>query len=224
MGFGFQGLKNAGSSIVNIIAGLIGQDIVAKSFSASQASGSDAFKAAVTGARWHVGPGTTDYLISNGTDTISAAGRLSASDIGPSSNCGINFVPNNMVITATGALTLGGSPVNATLGYRNNTVMMVSATAPTIVAGAGAAIVASNGSAAFSINLGGAAGTGTITLPSATTGWVCYMQDITTPDATVIQQTGGTQTTVTFKSYSRVTGVAANWSANDIMFCLALAF
>lgn len=102
--------------------------------------------------------------------------------------------------------------------------LFASSTAPTVVAGAGASVTNNNGTIAFTIGLGGAASTGTVTLPSATTGWVLYMQNVTHPDANVMGQTGFTQTTATFTNYIRTTGVAGNWSANDVAVCIAMAF
>lgn len=80
MGFGFQGLKNAGASIAQIIAGLVGQDIVARSISLTQASGSTAVQL-VTGARLKLGTGTTDYMFSNGTTTIQTADNFTVSGL-----------------------------------------------------------------------------------------------------------------------------------------------
>lgn len=78
MGLSFGGLKSIVDSAIAVLANLVGQDVVAKSFSASQASGSDAFKATVAGARWHFGPGTTDYATSSGTTAVIYAGGLEA--------------------------------------------------------------------------------------------------------------------------------------------------
>ena len=191
----FSGWQSTVQSAAQTIANLVGQDIVARSFSASQASGSDAFKATVNGARWHFGAGATDYASSDG-NTVTFASNIAASNV-----------------WGKGGFANGASGAT-----------FISQTAPTIAAGAGAAIVASNGTVAFEINLGGAAQTGTITLPSATTGWVVYMQNITTPASFVISQTGFTQTTATFTCYSRTTGLAINWTANDHMVCLAMAY
>jgi hypothetical protein len=209
--FGAAGLKSLGQSVAQIIASLVGQDVVAKSFMATQASGSNAFLVQTTGARVKFGAGTLDFITSDGAITLTSAGSF----------------------TVGGDLTLGATSdaffnrnarVVGNLGLSGGVLLVNGTTAPTVVAGAGASVVNNNGTAAFTINLGGAAGTGTITLPTATTGWVCYMQDVTNPDSTVIQQTGGSQTTVTFKSYSRTTGAAANWTANDIMRCIAFAY
>ncbi len=155
--------------------------------------------AVLNGAQWLRGPeelgrDTGQYIVSNGATGL----LLSTGGYGsPQYNLG------------TGA-TVGN--------------LLFSTTAPTVVAGAGASIVASNGTAAFTINLGGAAQTGTITLPAATTGWVLCMHDVTTPASFVFGQTGGNQTTATFTCYSRTTGLAINWTANDILRVMAIAY
>lgn len=78
MGLGLGGLQAGGSATAtNVLAALVGQDIVAKSISLTQASGSIAVQM-VTGARLQLGTGATDYLTSNGTNTITAAGTLAA--------------------------------------------------------------------------------------------------------------------------------------------------
>lgn len=70
--FGNGGLKSGFN-----VAALLLQDIVARSISLTQASGSIAVQL-VTGARLKLGGGTSDYLESNGTNTITAAGALKA--------------------------------------------------------------------------------------------------------------------------------------------------
>lgn len=112
---------------------------------------------------------------------------------------------------------------NATGTFRLNSKVVCSATAPTVVAGAGAAITAGM-SFAFEVNLGGAAQTGTFTLPAATTNWCLTMANITNPDSFILSQTGGTSTTATFSCYSRTTGLLANWTANDLARCIAIAY
>ena len=96
--------------------------------------------------------------------------------------------------------------------------------APTVAAGAGASVTAGT-AVAFAINLGGAASTGTITFPlAASTGWIIQMTNITNNALFVISQTGGNTTTATFTCYSRTTGLAINWTANDIARCTAVAY
>lgn len=243
MGLSVNGLQSGGAP-----AGGATTDISARSFTATQVAGADAFAATVAGARWHIGPGTTDYFSSNGSETITAAGRLGVTtelqvptnallylDTGRT----IGFSFNGTILRTIGAAALTpGSDQSINLGatatrWSNlfatsinlgvSGALTHSATAPTVVAGAGASVTA-GGACAFDIDLGGAAQTGTITLPAATTGWVVTLQNVTTPASFIISQTGGTQTTATFTCYSRTTGLAANWNANDHARCTAVAY
>lgn len=87
-------------------------------------------------------------------------------------------------------------------------------------------IPANNGTAAFTINVGTGCATsvGTITMPAATTGWVCNFQNVTSPATSTIGQTGGTTTTVTVTNYVRTTGVAGNWTNSDVIRAMCSAY
>src|SRR5258706_6498507 len=77
MGIGLGGVQQLGGGTV--IADLIGQDIVAKSISLSQASGSNAVLLQTAGARLKFSSGgTTDYFSGDGSTIITAAGGLGA--------------------------------------------------------------------------------------------------------------------------------------------------
>jgi hypothetical protein len=134
--------------------------------------------------------------------------------------------------TAINASTLGSAtfaapgPIGSTTASTakfttlSMTNLVMSTTAPTATTFCtGPSIAANNGTAAFTINVGTscAASTGTITMPAATTGWVCDFHDVTTPASYKPDQTGGTITTVTLTNYSRTTGVAANWVASSVI-------
>lgn len=232
----FSGWQSAASSAANVLANLVGQDIVARSISLTQAAASNAVQL-VTGARLKLGTGTTDYLISNGTTRVDTgadfrvAGVMSFPSTGSIDGGGVglralsNATPVGTWDTGTGDYTQAlGDIIMAANGAFRLAAKFAIRTAPTISAGAGAAIVASNGSIGFRVDLGGAAQTGTITLPTATTGWVLYGQNITAPASNVIGQTGTTTTSATFTNYARTTGVAANWAANDNATFIAIAY
>jgi hypothetical protein len=87
-------------------------------------------------------------------------------------------------------------------------------------------IPSNNGTAAFTINVGTACATsvGTITLPSAATGWMCDFANVTNPASNVVSQTGGTAATVTMTNYARTTGVASNWTSSDVIRAKCLAY
>ena len=114
------------------------------------------------------------------------------------------------------------------LGVIGSERVLFSSTAPTISSGFGTtpSIVASNGTAAFTINVGtgGTASSGVVGLPTATTGWSCEAQDQTTPGVNATKQTANTTTSVTLTNYNTTTGVAAAWTASDILYVNCVAF
>lgn len=104
-------------------------------------------------------------------------------------------------------------------------------TAPTISSGFGSSpsIVASNGTAAFTINVGtgGSATSGVVGLPTATTGWNCFANDITAAAAHVAyntRQTASSTTTATLENQTTSTGAAIAWGASDILRVNCVAY
>ncbi len=122
-----------------------------------------------------------------------------------------------LTLSDAGALVIPGTISLASLAD--------SSTAPTIASGgcttgSAQSISSNNGSAGFSITLGGATCGSTIvlTLPTAAHGWHCSADDITTPATSEIHQTsGGSATSVTLTNYVRTTGVAGNFTAADVI-------
>lgn len=123
-------------------------------------------------------------------------------------------------VASDGSYIGGFAPVNRA----------VSTTAPTISSGFGTSpsIVSSNGSLSFQINVGtgGVATTGVIGLPTATNGWVCTCEDVTTQSTTVARtrQTGlGTTNTCPIGDFTSA-DVAGAWVASDKLTCIAVAY
>lgn len=104
----------------------------------------------------------------------------------------------------------------------NSNISLISTTAPTISSGFGTSptVPTNNGTASFSINVGtgGVATTGIIGLPTATNGWNCYPNDITTTNATVFltKQTASTTTSATISNFTTA-GALGAWAASDII-------
>lgn len=247
-------LSGGGGPANSLVPGATGSDLTlsglmtALRYLATAPTGTDAFYVAANGARFHIGLGTDDYFSSDATRIIAAGILQVVGSIELPTNATlyldgtartIGFVQNGSAVKLIGVLPLTpASDQNQNLGatavrWSNlfatglnigvSGALTHSATAPTVVAGAGAAVTA-GGACAFDINLGGAAQTGTITLPAAVTGWVVTMQNVTTPASFVLSQTGGNTTTATFTCYSRTTGLAINWNANDHARCTAVAY
>lgn len=109
--------------------------------------------------------------------------------------------------------------------------MFLSSTAPTISSGFGTSpsIANSNGTAAFTVNIGtGASATsGVVGLPAATTGWNCSVNDLTAAAAHVAyntRQTASTTTTATLENQTTSTGAAVAWGVSDILRVSCFAY
>jgi hypothetical protein len=151
-----------------------------------------------------------------------------------------NGITNNGGITGTGtiATTNAANPainaVNGSIhaggvlrtdsGFQifNNTV--ISASAPTIAAGGCGGTVATlsapSGTGAFTIFTGTAPTTAcTITMPTATTGWVCGANTVSANSTTnfIIKQTGAVSTTSVVLTLFSDVAVATNYQASDTL-------
>jgi len=86
-------------------------------------------------------------------------------------------------------------------------------------------ITNSNSSAVFDILVGTATcgSTGTISMPNATTGWVCSFANVTSPTNQYVNQTGGTVATVVTTNYSRTAGTAMNFNPSDHVRAMCMA-
>lgn len=185
------------------------------------------------------------FFISNGSNTVAAIqGSSATNDNGwmyVSSSGVIKAIMNsagtsyfnggNVAIGATTAsypLSVTGD-VNVDSGsYRVGTRIAVSSTAPTISSGFGTtpSITASNGTAAFRIDVGtgGTATNGVVGLPTAATGWNCFASDITTPaTGHTIKQTATSTTSVTLTNYDNA-GSPVAWTASDIIIVNCMAY
>ncbi len=108
--------------------------------------------------------------------------------------------------------------------------MLLSSTSPTISSGFGnsPSIVASNGTAAFTVNVGtgGTATSGVIGLPNARNGWTCNSVDVTSPTTGggyYVKQTADTRSSVTLTGYNS-SGSPAAWSSSDVLQVTCSAF
>lgn len=113
-------------------------------------------------------------------------------------------------------------------GIYSNGRLYISSTAPTINAHfntSGDSISAAS-TAAFQITVGsGTAGsTGSLTMPTATTGWSCSVTDVTTPASHNVVQTASSTTGVTVTDYSRTAGTAQNMVNGDKLNFVCGAF
>lgn len=142
------------------------------------------------------------------------------------------------LIRAGTTMAMGLAGGGSTGGIRTNIsalelagVMTLSSATPTISSGFGTnpSIVAGK-AYAFTLNVGtgGTASSGVIGLPTATTGWIVNVQNITAQAANRASvrtcQTASTTTTATIQNQNVATGAATAWAASDILHITAIAY
>ena len=191
--------------------------------------------------------GTTNLLsvskagvlsIPNGSKTAPAITGLSSGQGAVSGvffhgfqNKGTGFASNGVAVVYINATT-GIEAVEAfgfTAENNSGSKVLDTNTAPSIASGFGTSpsISSNNGTAAFTLTIGTSTTgitTGTITMPAATTGWVCSCQNVTNPASFIVGQTGGSTTTITLTNYSRTTGLATDFTASDVIRIMARGY
>lgn len=137
---------------------------------------------------------------------------------------------NNAVMStdATGVPSMSTSVPFANI-VPNGGHLLASSTAPTIASGFGSnpSIPNNNGTAAFTVNVGtgASASSGVITLPTATTGWICTCNDTSTFSSSVFacRQSGSSQTTATLTEYTNAAATHA-WASGDVLAVSCFAY
>lgn len=177
------------------------------------------------GTAWNLSGtwGETDILLNRYGGSESGIAFFDfPSTVGALTQLAAHTADGSLIGLPTGSIK-GPGTLNVQGGYYNNGGLLVSPTAPTIASGgcttgSAQSVSASNGSAAFQITLGGATcgSTITLTLPAATTNWVCDAHNVTTPASNVLDMTGVPSTTaVVLTNYVRTTGVAGNFTGAE---------
>lgn len=166
--------------------------------------------------------------------TLAASSAASPSSVYVESD-GTNYFADSHSLNATTLIgktwaapaNLGtGTPASGAFTTISEVNLLTSNAAPTISSGFGTSpsIASSNGTAAFTVNVGtgGTATSGVIGLPTAANGWVVHCDDLTTQSASVFitKQTASSTTTATVTQYN-TSGVATAWVASDILHCMA---
>jgi len=141
-------------------------------------------------------------------------------------NSGSLFLDGTSTLATHNAALQFNASVNSVGYFSGNQfllsgVPLMSATAPTIASGFGTTptIVNSNGTAAFSVNVGtgGTASSGILTFPAATTNWNCAVVNQLSGAGTLTQQSAHTSTSVTLTNYTIATDVAVAWTASYVI-------
>lgn len=118
----------------------------------------------------------------------------------------------------------GNVQLKTPLSDTNNNIM-ISQTAPTVSSGCGTSpTVTGANTAGFQVTIGTSPGsTCNMTMPTATTGWACSANDITTATE-VVKQTGSTTTSASFTGYLITSGLATAFTAADKIVFNCMAF
>jgi len=121
---------------------------------------------------------------------------------------------------------LTGDTINPSVFQMGGNLIATSTALPTIGSGFGTSpTISASNTMAFKIVVGtGGAASGSITLPTATNGWMGFAADVTNGSTLFLQLTASSATSVTFTSYSVTTGAAANMSAGDIVLVNCFAY
>jgi len=121
---------------------------------------------------------------------------------------------------------LTGDTINPSVFQIGGTTIATSSTLPTLGSGWGTSpTISATNTLCFKIVVGtGGAANGSITLPTATNGWLAFAADVTGGSTLFLQLTASSTTSVTFISYSVTTGAAANMSAGDVILVNCFAY
>lgn len=146
--------------------------------------------------------------------------NTSASYLIGGGNFGVGTKSPAQGLTVIGTLGFGVDNV----GHTTAGILADSSAAPTISSGFGTSpSIVANGAIAGTINVGtgGVATGGVLTMPAATTGWVCNISNRTALAANRADQrttqTATTTTTVTIQNQTISTGAALAWTASDVL-------
>lgn len=178
-----------------------------------------------------VSSGTFTSTVSTGTAPFTVASNTVVPNLNASSLAGKSFVnpgPIGSTTAASGSFTV--LQFSTSLAPTSSGHITDSSTAPTIgTCGTSPSVVASNGTAAFELNVGtgGTATTCSFTLPTAATGWLCDAVDVSSPTTGggyhVKQTSAISPTSVTLTGYN-TSGTATAWNASDLLLVKCRAF
>jgi hypothetical protein len=232
-------LKTNGNTFTTTYAQLAAANTLSAANTFSAAGAASTPSVSLTGAPYTGGSATTNfpllYLNDGAAVTTFATGGTEFGINAPSGFSG-NFIDIRlngstspaMQLSSTGGLIIGaassvaGSLSVQALKNQNNNHIWISDVAPSIASGFGGtpSIVANNGTAAFTVNVGtgGSASSGVITMPTATTGWSCTVFPNGAPQAAAVTYSAPTSTTsITLTNYTQSTGVALAWPVSTVL-------
>lgn len=172
------------------------------------------------------GTGTIDWQMTRDLFSFLKGDGVGDFSIGSTNDCGnpicLGLGGAQVTINTLGQIT---SPQAMKAPAFSLTNVYISATNPAINTGwgVGAAVIPNGqGTAVFKVNVGtgGTASSGTLTMPSAHTDWVCQVNDINAAASNAAYntvQTVGGSTGITVQNQTKSTGAAVAWSSGDIL-------
>ncbi len=171
---------------------------------------------------------STDIIIkgsSTGTTTIASANASATNYTFTLPALTDTALGLNQINTGTSPLAIYSTTLLFSQSFKNNVSNNILTTAQTsgVVIGSGfgtsPAISQNNGPSSFSVNVGtgGTATSGVVTLPAAAHAWACSTADTGTTPTGQTEQTATGTTSITLTNYSRTTGLAAAWTASEII-------
>lgn len=190
-----------------------------------------------TGSQFNGASGDSFAVFVNG-------GRLNLLGNDAVNGSGLSMSASGGIVSATQSTFAGFSGLSGTTLYNNGqntfsgstvlngtlniTPLAFNAAAPAVSSGFGTSptITNANGPTVFTLTIGtgGTATSGVLALPTATNGWFCKADDMTTNSATVFvtKQTANTAASATLANYN-TSGAQAAWVAGDqlIVSCFA---
>ena len=223
---GTQAGLNAGAGSSQLYVGLgAGLNIAASN---TTMLGTNAGRSGTGACSGSVGVGAAALNLCAGQqNTGIGVGALNALAAGNTmTSLGANVGPS--CVTSSGSILIGFSsavdcPASNTSNWLNiGNAIRATLVKPTISSGFGTSPTVPSGtsSAVFTVNVGtgGTATSGVILFATAApTGWACSVTDQTNPGPNKTMVSASTTTTATFSNYSQTTGIAAAWSASDIL-------
>jgi hypothetical protein len=191
--------------------------------------GSQAGRTGTSACTSTVGVGQASlYACAGASNTGLGTGTLGALAAGANNTAIGASVGGTTCATSSGVILIGTSsavdcPASNTSNWLNiGKAVYATLAKPTISSGFGTSPTVPSGSssATFTVNVGtgGTANSGVILFATAApTGWACTVTDQTNPGANKTVVSASTTTTATFSNYSQTTGLAAAWSASDVL-------
>ena len=223
---GVQAGQSAGAGTAQVFVGReAGLNITASN---TTMLGSQAGRNGTSACSFSVGVGRVALYNCAGTANTGIGNYALASLAAGNNMTALGSSVGQSCLTSSGSILIGFSsavdcPYTDTSNWLNiGNAMRGTLVKPTISSGFGTSPTVSYGASSFaftvSVGTGGTANSGVVLFATAApTGWACSVTDQTNPGPNKTMVSGSSTNTATFSNYSQTTGIAAAWSASDIL-------